>query len=107
QSWPLCHGKLVPADWPIETIIELAHRGISGIAIILVGVLSYMVLKMIPHKRETKFLVVLSIGFILAQALIGAAAVMWGQNDFIRGTFRNITYQLRGCVAAYTAHLRS
>lgn len=83
QSWPLCHGKLVPTDWPIETIIELAHRGVSGIAIILVGVLSYMVLKMIPHKRETKFLVALSIGFILAQALIGAAAVMWGQNDFI------------------------
>src|SRR5699024_11894385 len=29
QSCPLCHGKLVPADWPIETIIEIAHIGIS------------------------------------------------------------------------------
>ncbi|GAB6995012.1 heme A synthase [Salinicoccus sesuvii] len=83
QSWPLCHGQLIPSSWPIETIIELAHRGVSGLAIILVGVLGFLALKLIPHKKETRFLVVLSIGFILIQALIGAGAVVWGQNDFI------------------------
>lgn len=83
QSWPLCHGRILPSDWPIETIIELAHRGVSGIAIILVGVLSYLALKLMAHKKETKFLVGLSIAFIIIQALLGAAAVMWGQNDFV------------------------
>lgn len=83
QSWPLCHGQIIPSSWPIETIIELAHRGVSGLAIILVGLVSWLALKLLSHKRETLFLVATSIGFILAQALIGAAAVMWGQNDFI------------------------
>lgn len=82
QSWPLCHGQLIPSEWPIETIIEIAHRAVSGIAIILVAVLCVMAMKYMSHKRETKFLVMMSIGFILLQALIGAAAVMWGQNDF-------------------------
>lgn len=83
QSWPLCHGQIIPSSWPIETIIELAHRGVSGLAIILVGVVSWLSLKLLSHKKETRFLVAMSIGFILAQALIGAGAVMWGQNDFI------------------------
>lgn len=81
-SWPLCHGQLIPSEWPIDTIIEIAHRGVSAIAILLVFVLSYMALKHMSHKKETKFLVAMSIGFILVQALIGAAAVVFGQNDF-------------------------
>lgn len=81
-SWPLCHGQLIPSEWPLDTIIEIAHRGVSGIAIILVLIFSYMALKHMSHKKETKFLVAMSIGFIIVQALIGAAAVVWGQNDF-------------------------
>lgn len=81
-SWPLCHGQLIPKEWPIDTIIEIAHRGVSGIAIILVIIFSYMAWKQMSHKKETKFLVYMSIGFIFVQALIGAAAVLWGQNDF-------------------------
>lgn len=84
DSWPLCHGQLIPADWPIETIIELAHRGVSGIAIILLALLCIMALKQIPHIRETKFLVAVSFGFIIIQSLIGAAAVIgiW-EGDFV------------------------
>ena len=81
-SWPLCHGQLIPSEWPIDTIIEIAHRGVSGVAIILVLIFCYMAWKQMSHKKETRFLIYMSIGFILAQALIGAAAVVWGQNDF-------------------------
>ena len=81
-SWPLCHGQLIPSEWPIDTIIEIAHRGVSGIAIILVLIFCYMAWKQMSHKKETRFLIYMSIGFILVQALIGAAAVVWGQNDF-------------------------
>ncbi len=84
DSWPLCHGKLIPSDWPIETIIEIAHRGVSGIAIILLAILCIMALRQIPEKRETKFLVAVSFGFIIIQSLIGAAAVVgiW-EGDFV------------------------
>src|SRR5699024_6554471 len=37
----------------------------------------------IGHIREVKFFSVLSVFFLILQGLIGAAAVMWGQSDFI------------------------
>lgn len=83
SSWPLCHGSVIPADWPIETIIEMAHRGVSGIALILVCLLTYLSWVKIKHIREVKALCITSLAFIFAQALIGAAAVVWQQNDFI------------------------
>ncbi|MCD8872859.1 heme A synthase [Mammaliicoccus sciuri] len=83
NSWPLCHGSVIPADWPVETIIELAHRGVSGLALILVCLLTYISWVKLGHIREVKPLCITSIAFIFAQALIGAAAVIWQQNDFI------------------------
>jgi cytochrome c oxidase assembly protein subunit 15 len=83
SSWPLCHGQFVPTQIPKETLIELAHRGVSGLALISVTWLVILSIKYIGHKRETKFLSFMSIAFIFAQALIGAAAVIWQQNDFI------------------------
>lgn len=83
SSWPLCNGSFIPSNWPIETIIELAHRGVSGLALILVCLLSYLSWVKLGHIREVKPLCITSIAFIFAQALIGAAAVIWQQNDFI------------------------
>lgn len=83
KSWPLCHGKFVPTEIPRETLIELAHRGVSGLALISVTWLVILSIKYIGYKKETKFLCATSIGFIFAQALIGAAAVIWQQNGFV------------------------
>ncbi|RXK18865.1 heme A synthase [Macrococcus sp. DPC7161] len=83
RSWPLCHGQFLPTEIPRETLIELAHRGISGLALISVTWLVVLSMKHIRYKRETKFLCTMSLAFIFAQALIGAAAVVWQQNDFI------------------------
>ncbi|MCU7558069.1 heme A synthase [Macrococcus capreoli] len=83
KSWPLCHGQFVPTHIPKETLIELAHRGVSGMALLSVTWLVILSIKYIGHKRETKFLCGMSIGFIFAQALIGAAAVIWQQNGFV------------------------
>lgn len=84
ETWPLCHGQLIPRDWPLDTIIELAHRGVSGIAIIFLVLLAYMAWKQIGHVREAKFLIYVSLSFILIQSLIGAAAVIgiW-EGDFV------------------------
>ncbi|PNZ39854.1 COX15/CtaA family protein [Mammaliicoccus vitulinus] len=83
SSWPLCNGSFIPSNWPIETIIELAHRGVSGLALILVCMLAYISWVKIGYIKEVKPLCITSIAFIFAQALIGAAAVIWQQNDFI------------------------
>ncbi|WP_156153456.1 COX15/CtaA family protein [Domibacillus robiginosus] len=83
NEWPLCHGRIIPENIKAETIIELSHRAVSGAAGLLVLALSIFSWRCIGHKRETKFLAALAFFFLLAQALIGAAAVLWGQNDFV------------------------
>lgn len=83
RSWPLCNGELIPSKITVELIIELAHRVVSGAGGLMVLILSVWTWKVIGHIRETKFLSILSFFFLLLQGLIGAAAVKWGQNDFV------------------------
>lgn len=83
RSWPLCNGELIPSNITTETIIELSHRVVSGSVGILVLLLSILAWKFYGHIRETKFLAFLSIFFLVFQGLIGAAAVVWGQSDFV------------------------
>ena len=83
RSWPLCNGEFVPTDITPELVIELAHRLVSGSVGIMVLLLSIWTWRAIGHIRETKFLSVLSFFFLMLQALIGAAAVVWGQSDFV------------------------
>lgn len=83
RSWPLCNGELIPTDITVELVIELAHRVVSGVVGFMVLILSYWSWKSIGHIRETKFLSLLSFSFLVLQGLIGAAAVIWGQSDFV------------------------
>lgn len=83
RTWPLCNGQFVPTDITPELVIELAHRLVSGSVGIAVLLLSIWTWRSIGHIRETKFLAVLSFFFLMLQALIGAAAVKWGQSDFV------------------------
>jgi len=83
RSWPLCHGQILPSPLTPATIIELAHRLVSGSVGILLLILGIWAWKAMGYKRETKFLVILSLFFLILQALIGAAAVVWGQNSFV------------------------
>ncbi|MFB6469546.1 heme A synthase [Cytobacillus sp. Hz8] len=83
RSWPLCNGQLIPTKITVALIIELAHRVVSGTVGFMVLILSIWSWKTIGHIRETKFLSLLSFIFLVFQGLIGAAAVVWGQNSFI------------------------
>ncbi len=83
RTWPLCNGQIIPDEVTIELIIELAHRIISGLVGLMVVILAIWSWKTIGHIRETSFLSATSILFLLIQGLIGAAAVVWGQSDFV------------------------
>lgn len=83
RSWPLCHGELIPSNIDFALIVELSHRIVSGLAGIMVLVLAVWAWRAIGHKRETKFLALLSFAVLILQALIGAAAVIWGQSSAV------------------------
>lgn len=82
-SWPLCHGQLIPSNITPELIIELSHRLVSSVIGITVVLLAVLAWKVLGHIREVKFLSFASVFFIVFQGLIGAAAVVWGQSDFV------------------------
>ncbi|WP_047981384.1 COX15/CtaA family protein [Ornithinibacillus contaminans] len=83
DSWPLCKGELVPSQIDFELIIELSHRLVSGSVGIIVLLLAFLSWKYIGDIREVKFLSFLSVFFLVLQGLIGAAAVIWQQSDFV------------------------
>ncbi|GGJ86991.1 heme A synthase [Lentibacillus kapialis] len=91
ESWPLCEGQLFPSEVTPELIIELSHRLISGIMGFVVLTLSILSWIVVGHIREVKFLSFMSSFFLILQALIGAAAVMWNQSDFIMATHFGIS----------------
>ncbi len=83
DSWPLCNGQLIPSTITPELVIELSHRLVSTVVGITVVSLAILCWVYIGHVREAKFLSFLSVFFLVAQGLIGAAAVVWGQSDFV------------------------
>ncbi|WP_077320304.1 COX15/CtaA family protein [Virgibacillus proomii] len=83
DSWPLCEDELIPSEITPELIIELSHRLVSGVVGIAVVGLVILAWKKIGHVREVKFLSLFSLFFLIFQALLGAAAVKWGQSDAV------------------------
>lgn len=83
RNWPDCNGSLIPKEITIEVLIEFSHRVSTGIACILVGALVWLTWRKLGHVKEVKFLGIISVLFIVIQALVGAAQVLWGQGDFI------------------------
>ncbi|WP_025785199.1 heme A synthase [Sporosarcina sp. D27] len=83
RHWPGCNGQLIPDEITAEVLIEFSHRLVTGAVGILIVILSVWSWKAIGHVRETKFLSVMALFFLILQALIGAAQVKWGQGDFI------------------------
>lgn len=84
NSWPLCNGQLVHlTDVTPEKLIEVAHRMTTGLGSIFVIVLAICAWIKIKDRRETKPLAIISVVFLILQAFMGAAAVIWGQNPYI------------------------
>ncbi|MFC4353704.1 heme A synthase [Chryseomicrobium palamuruense] len=83
RNWPDCNGNLIPKEITPEVLIEFSHRVVTLGVSFFILVLAIWAWRRIGHVRETKFLAVMAVFFLVVQALIGAAQVLWGQGDFI------------------------
>lgn len=83
RHWPGCNGQLIPDEITAEVLIEFSHRLVTGAVGIFIVILAVWSWKAMGHVRETKFLASMAVFFLVLQALIGAAQVLWGQGDFI------------------------
>ena len=79
SHWPLCNGVVVPRNPRLETLIELGHRLTSGLDVLLVGLLVYLVWRNYAPGHRARTFAVLSMVFLIAEALIGAGLVIFEQ----------------------------
>ena len=75
--WPLCDGKIVPRPRSLEMAVELSHRVTSGLALVLVVVMCVWAFRTLPRGSAVRAGALASLGFMLAEALIGAGLVLF------------------------------
>ena len=77
NHWPLCNGEVLPRAPRIETVIEFSHRATSGIALLLVAGLVVLAFRCRPRGHAARKAAVFSMIFMLGEAAVGAALVLF------------------------------
>jgi len=75
--WPLCNGEVVPRAPSAEMLVEFSHRLSSGFALVFVAVLVFWVWRTVTSGHPARRGAVLSMVFILVEALLGAGLVLF------------------------------
>lgn len=117
NHWPLCNGEILPLSRQIETLIELTHRVMSGLSLLLIIGLVVWAFKTFPRKSPIRSTAVLCLVFILTEALIGAvlvrAELVAGNATLSRAIVMSVhlvnTFALMACLTltAWWASLRT
>jgi len=76
SNWPLCNGEVIPRSLQIETLIEFTHRATSGIAFLLVLGLLIWAWRIYPRGHRVRRGALLSMLFMISEALVGAGLVL-------------------------------
>jgi heme A synthase len=76
SHWPLCNGEVVPRAPELATIIEFTHRTTSGLALLGVAALVWLAWRTFPAGHLARKASLLSLVFILIEALLGAGLVL-------------------------------
>lgn len=83
NTWPFCHGEVFPSYHTLELWIEYSHRIVSALVGLVVVIASAWAWWAYRQNGTVKFLAFFSVFFIVLQGLLGAAAVVWGQNEAV------------------------
>lgn len=77
SHWPLCNGEIIPRTGQLKTLIELAHRVSSGLALLMVMGLVVWAWRAYPRKHLVRQAAAFSLLFIITEALVGAGLVLF------------------------------
>ncbi|HZY71612.1 MAG TPA: COX15/CtaA family protein [Edaphobacter sp.] len=78
DNWPLCNGDFFPHHPRLATIIEFAHRSMSGISTALVIGLVIWVFYAVSRGHRARRAAMVSVLLLVTEALLGAALVLGG-----------------------------
>jgi cytochrome c oxidase assembly protein subunit 15/protoheme IX farnesyltransferase len=76
ESWPTCHGSIMPGFGEVSTRIEFSHRAVSGLALISLVILVISVYRNFPRGSAARRAVRLSAIAIVIESLLGAWLVL-------------------------------
>jgi heme A synthase len=76
NHWPLCNGEVIPRAPLLETIVEISHRLTSGLLLILIVGLTFFSFRLYPKGHIVRRGGVLTLVFVIIEALFGAALVL-------------------------------
>ena len=76
--WPLCNGQVLPEINQAKTQVEFIHRVMSGVALIAVIALFTWAWRAFPKEHPARRWANWSMLFIVTEALLGAALVLFG-----------------------------
>ncbi len=76
--WPLCNGEIVPRTPSLQTIVEFTHRVTSGVTLIATIGLGAWSFLLFPRGHRVRRTAVLSVIFVIVEALLGAGLVLLG-----------------------------
>ncbi|WP_041577685.1 COX15/CtaA family protein [Bdellovibrio bacteriovorus] len=114
DTWPLCHGQLIPEAERGKTWVEYGHRLMSGIYGLVVIYFWWVARKLYPQGHYARKAAVATLIFTISEALLGAKLVLFGlvtTNDtpyraFIMALHQINSFLLTGSVAlTYAAAL--
>ncbi|AHZ84752.1 COX15/CtaA family protein [Bdellovibrio bacteriovorus] len=114
DTWPLCHGQLIPEAERGKTWVEYGHRLMSGIYGLVVIYFWWVARKLYPKGHYARKAALATLIFTISEALLGAKLVLFGlvtTNDtpyraFIMALHQINSFLLTGSVAlTYAAAL--
>lgn len=95
RSWPACEGRLVfPGTDDTARLIEFSHRMISGINLVVVAVFVLLVFRAFTAGHPSRRAVVWTMAFLVFEAGIGAAIVLYGWVAHDYSTARQVAVPL-------------
>lgn len=77
QHWPTCQGELIPRSPSAQTLIEYTHRLTSGLSFLAVVGLLLLARRASPPGSPARRAAGFSMGFMIAEALLGAGLVVF------------------------------
>ena len=77
NTWPFCHGEIIPGVITIAGVIEYSHRVMSGIDGFLVLILTIWTWLLYRKDFQAKLFASLSLLFVILQGALGALTVIY------------------------------
>lgn len=101
--WPLCNGGFVPSP-TLQSEVEYTHRAVTGLVGVLVAVVVIWAWKRWA-RGEVRLMGFIALWFVVVQAVLGAAAVLWPESPPIMALHFGFALLAFGGLALMTALL--